>query len=68
MKPQEAIEYIRETNEPLAVVLEDLLTKIDRIDHSQANVIEAFINHMISPGSSIDLSVLVKILEQHKRN
>lgn len=71
MDINEALEAIKETNEPLYVVLSEIVLKLDRVDRSQGSVIEAFIAYIISPEgnqSGIDLTVLMSILNGYKRN
>ena len=71
MDINEALETIKETNEPLYTVLAEMVAKLDRVDRSQETVIEAFIAYIISPEgnpSGIDLTVLMSILNGYKSN
>jgi hypothetical protein len=64
MTPEEAIELISETNEPLAEVLRKLLKDQNQIRHSQEKVMEALILHMMGTDPyKIDLSFLKEILD-----
>jgi hypothetical protein len=69
MSPKEAIELIRETNEPLAVILERLLHESERTARAQEGVIEALINHFLTlDGNVMDFSKVIEIISQAKRN
>ena len=71
MELNKALETIRDTNEPLYTVLSEMVAKLDRVDRSQEQVIEAFIAYIISPEgnpSGIDLTVLMSILNGYKSN
>jgi len=63
-----AIELIRETNEPLAVALQAIITEQNRIGKSQEKVIEALILHLMAPPgnpSTIDLTFILKTLKDN---
>jgi hypothetical protein len=70
MTTEEALNLIAETNEPLYTVLKELMERTERIDHSQAQVIEALIFHIMNPNgpATIDLSEVLKALQQYKSN
>ena len=71
MSLKEALEAIREVNEPLAVVLAEIIDRQDQLDHNQTKVLEGLIEHLMTPPgnpSQIDLSFLISILNKHKKN
>jgi hypothetical protein len=70
MTTEEALALIAETNEPLAVVLRDLMAKIDRIDHSPETLLEPLLTHLMTQGkaSTFDLSVLIDLLNTKRKN
>lgn len=68
MDLSEAIELIRETNEPLAIALSEIINQQDKITKSQATVMESLILHLLTPPgqpSVIDLNFLVKMLKDN---
>jgi hypothetical protein len=69
MTPEEALELIAETNEPLAVILRDMMTKVNRLDHSQENIIEVLLTHLTSQDSgTLDFTVLMDVINKMKKN
>ena len=66
---EEALELIAETNEPLAVILRDMMTKVNRLDHSQENIIEVLLTHLTSQDSgTLDFTVLMDVINKMKKN
>jgi hypothetical protein len=67
MTTEEALNLIAETNEPLSVVLREILTKVDRLDDSQTRILEGIIAHILTPQgqpSTFDLSAIIELLSK----
>lgn len=68
MTTKEAIELISETNEPLALVLQEILDNQEKIARSQSVVIEGLISYLMTPEDkpfTLDLSFLLRILKNN---
>jgi hypothetical protein len=64
MDIEEALDTISETNEPLAILLRQILKDQNQIRHSQVKVIEALILHMMGTDPyKIDITFLKEILD-----
>ena len=65
MTPEEALDLIRETNEPLAVILEHILQEQRHNTKVTDEIVRVLLEHaMTNPDKpfTLDLSFLVKIL------
>ena len=66
MTLDEALELIRETNEPLATVLEHILSEQKHYTRIQDEVVRILIEHAMTNKDqpyTLDLSILTKILK-----
>lgn len=68
MTTEEALALIAETNEPLAAVLKHIVSRIDQLDKGQSDILEPILAHIISQGSTLDLTVITKILDKQRGN
>ena len=69
MTTEEALTLIAETNEPLSIVLREILTKVDSLDDSQTRILEGLLAHILTPKdnpASFDLTVLIDLLNNKK--